>query len=438
MNILEKLITELKGLCGAFVDPREHSPNLKYSLRDIVLSAFSVFFTQSPSFLEYQKQLERQYSSSNAQTLFGIEKIPSDNQIRNVLDSTPAATLNPALESTFERLRCSEAFQPFQVFGNRILIALDGTQHHSSSDISCPACNSKTAKNGKTTYFHSFIGASLCAPNHNQVLSLPPEFITPQDGHDKQDCENAAAKRWLEQHGERYAQENAIILGDDLYARQPVCEVILEKKLDFILVCKPDSHKALYDFIGNAPMQSVEFREKTGPNRGRITRLSFINQVPLNGNEDTVLVNWVSIEESDRNGKKGYKGAFVTSLEITGETVAQIVQAGRARWKVENETFNILKNNGYHLEHNFGHGKENLCNLFASLNLLAFNFHTLCNLLDEQYQTIQEKMGRRQTFFDELKVLAKYVLFSSWTELFDHILDSFKPKARAKPKVQMP
>ena len=189
-------------------------------------------------------------------------------------------------------------------------------------------------------------------------------------------------------------------------------------------------------------MQSVEFREKTGPNRGRITRLRFINQVLLNGNEDALLVNWVAIEETDRNGKKGYTGAFVTSLEITVENVLQIIQAGRARWKVENETFNILKNNGYHLEHNFGHGKENLCNLFVCLNLLAFNFHTLCNLLDEQYQTIQEKMGRRQTFFDELKVLTKYTLFSSWTQLFDHILDSFKPKAkpraRASPSPQQP
>ena len=293
-------------------------------------------------------------------------------------------------------------------------------------------------KNTETTYSHSFIGASLCAPNHNQVLSLPPEFITPQDGQDKQDCENVAAKRWLEQHGQTYTKEKAIILGDDLYATQPVCESILKQKLDFILVCKSDSHKVLYDFIANAPMQSVEIREKTGPNRGRLTRLRFINQVPLNGNEDALLVNWVGIEETDRNGKKGYMGAFVTSLEITVDNVAYIVQAGRARWKIENETFNILKNNGYHLEHNFGHGKKNLCNLFASLNLLAFNFHTLCNLLDEQYQSIQEKMGRRQTFFDELKVLTKYTLFSSWTELFEHILRSFKPKARGKPKGQKP
>lgn len=438
MSILDLLIRELKGLCGDFIDPRGDSPNLKYSLQDMLLSAFSLFFTQSPSFLEYQKQMERQYASSNAQTLFGIGKIPSDNQIRNVLDHTPSATVVPAFQSCFERLRGSDAFKHFQVFENRILIALDGTQHHSSRDISCPACNSKTHKNAETTYFHSFVGASLCAPNHNQVLSLPPEFITPQDGQDKQDCENTAAKRWLEQHGQTYAKEKAIILGDDLYATQPVCEAILKQKLDFIFVCKSDSHKVLNDFIAKAPMETVQVREKAGPNRGQITRLRFINNVPLNGNKDALLVNWVGIEVTDRTGKKGYSGAFITSLEITAANAAEIAQAGRARWKVENETFNTLKNNGYHLEHNFGHGKQNLCNLFASLNLLAFNFHTICNLLDEQYQSIQEKMGRRQTFFEELRILTKYVLFSSWTELFDHILDSFKPRSRGKPKAQRP
>lgn len=434
MGILESLITELKGLFGCFTDPRSQSPNLKYSIVDIVLSAFALFFTQSPSFLEYQRQMERQYASSNAQTLFGVEQIPSDNHIRDVLDHTPASTLFPGFKSHFERLRASPAFEKFQVLGKRILIALDGTQHHSSSDISCTSCNTRTSRSGETVYSHSFVAASLCAPGHNEVLSLPPEFITPQDGHNKQDCENTASKRWLEQYGADYDAENAIILGDDLYARQPVCTAILEQNLDFILVCKEDSHKVLYDFISEVDMETVEIKAKTGPNRGQITRLRFINQVPLNGNKDTLLVNWIGIEVSHRDGKKGYQGAFVTSIAVTANNVAELAQAGRARWKIENETFNTLKNNGYHLEHNFGHGKQNLCNLFATMNLLAFNSHTLCNLLDQQYQTIQQKLSRRETFFEELRTLTKYVLFPSWTSLFDTMLDSLKPRGRPSSK----
>jgi hypothetical protein len=434
MSILESLITELKGLFSQFTDPRSHSPNLKYSIIDIVLSAFALFFTQSPSFLEYQRQMERQYASSNAQTLFGIWQIPSDNHIRDILDHTPARHLFPAFKSHFERLRASLAFKKFQVLGKRILIALDGTQHHSSNEISCSSCNSRKSAHGEIVYSHSFVAASLCAPGHNEVLSLPPEFITPQDGHNKQDCENTASKRWLQQHGKDYAAENAIVLGDDLYASLPLCTAILEQKLDFILVCKADSHKILYDFISNAPMETVEVKEKTGPNRGQVTRLRFINQVPLNGNTDTLLVNWIGIEVTHRDGKKGYQGAFVTSIEVTADNVTELAQAGRARWKIENETFNTLKNNGYHLEHNLGHGRKNLCNLFATLNLLAFNCHTLCNLLDQQYQTIQQKLSRRETFFEELRTLTKYVLFSSWTSLFDTMLDSLKPRGRPPSK----
>jgi Transposase DDE domain len=434
MSILDILIRELQGLCSRFIDPRGHSPNLKYSMQDIVLAAFSVFFMQAPSFLDYQKQLERRHGSSNAQSLFGLEEIPTDNHIRHILDHTPESTLFPEFQATYERLRASDAFKDFQVFEEHILIALDGTQHHSSSEISCPGCNSRTRRNGETTYYHSFIGASLCAPGNNHVLSLPPEFITPQDGHDKQDCENAAAKRWLDQHGAYYAAEKAIILGDDLYATQPLCEAILAKNLDFILVCKEKSHKLLYDFISGLAMETVEIKEKSGKNRGQVTRLRFINNVPLNGNKDTLPVNWIGIEVTDKNGKTGYHGAFVTNIEITTDTAASMAEAGRARWKIENETFNTLKNNGYHLEHNFGHGKQHLCNLFATLNLLAFNFHTLADLLDDKYRTIQEKLKRRKGFFEEIRTLTKYVLFPSWAALFDEMLDSFKPRDKPRKK----
>jgi hypothetical protein len=434
MSILDTLIAEFKGLCGRFTDPRSCSPNLQYSIQDIALAAFSLFFTQSPSFLEYQRQLERRHGLSNLQTLFGLEKIPTDNQIRNVLDHTPETTLFPEFQANFERLRASDRFKDFQVLEERILIALDGTQHHSSTDISCPGCNTRTSRNGESRYYHSFIGASLCAPKNNHVLSLQPEFITPQDGHAKQDCENAAAKRWLEQYGADYATEKAIILGDDLYATQPLCEVILGRNLDFILVCQQDSHKALYDFISGVEMETVELKEKSGKNRGQVTRLRFINNVPLNGNKDTLSVNWIGVEVTDRNGNNGYQGAFVTNIEVTAETVASLAEAGRARWKIENETFNTLKNNGYHLEHNFGHGKQHLCNLFATMNLLAFNFHTLADLLDEQYKSIHEKLKCRKGFFEEIRTLTKYFIFTSWSALLDEMLDSFKPRDTPRQK----
>ena len=96
--------------------------------------------------------------------------------------------------------------------------------------------------------------------------------------------------------------------------------------------------------------------------------------------------------------------------------MAEIVAAGRARWKVENENNNTLKTKGYHLTHNFGHGKQHLSALLASLNLLAFLFHTLLDLLDSSYQRIRRFLPRK-TFFDDLRALTRYLCFQNWQAL---------------------
>jgi hypothetical protein len=95
------------------------------------------------------------------------------------------------------------------------------------------------------------------------------------------------------------------------------------------------------------------------------------------------MVDWIGLAISDAKGKITYDGAFLTSLRLTRENVVEIAACVRARWKIENESFNVLKNNGYHLEHNFGHGKENLAMMFVAMNLLAFAFHTVCDCMDQ-------------------------------------------------------
>ncbi len=173
MSILENLIGRLKGLCRGLVDPRIASPNLQYPIVDVGLSAFSLFFTQSPSFLSYQRHLERSHGTSNAQSLFGVEKIPTDNQIRKLLDETPADHFFPLFRDGFETFSRHPGFEQFKVMGNRILIPLDATQTHSSHKISCPSCTVKhfekkpkkgslESVEGVEHYSHSFVGACLC------------------------------------------------------------------------------------------------------------------------------------------------------------------------------------------------------------------------------------------------------------------------------------
>jgi hypothetical protein len=245
----------------------------------------------------------------------------------------------------------------------------------------------------------------------------------PQDGHEKQDCEIQAGKRWVERHGDFYAKRGVTLLGDDLYSRQPFCQAIRDKHFHFILVCKPDSHPDLYQTVAflaaNQVLESKVVRRWVGK-YAEIATYRFANQVALNAEDGALRVNWceVTVVRED-SGEQTYKNAFITDFEISQTTVEAIVRDGRARWKIENENNNVLKTKGYHLEHNFGHGSQSLASVLLSLNLIAFLFHTVLDLVDEQYRAIRQKLVRRQTFFQDLEALLRYYTFETWDELLD-------------------
>ena len=410
------MVKWLRSTMAAFPDKRRGS-NCHYSIEDAALGAFSVFFTQSPSFLTFQTNMRKNKGQSNAQTLFGMDEIPSDNHIRNLMDEVPPSEVNPMYHYIFDGIKESGYLKAFRSYGNNLLCALDGTHFFSSNKIHCENCNSKKHKNGTTTYFHSAITPVLVAPGQKKVISLPPEFITPQDGNEKQDCENAAAKRWINQYAPVYRDLGIIILGDDLYCRQPICTLILDKGLHFILVCKPDSHKTLYQWVEELQamnaVETVVEKIRRG-NTHHIYTYRFVNQVPIRDGEKALEVNWCEMTITSAAGKRLYKNSFATDFTISKDNVKQIATDGRARWKIENENNNILKTKGYHLEHNFGHGKKHLSNLLLTLNLLAFLFHTALEMFDDTYRRIRQDLPTRKTFFDDIRALTRYICFESW------------------------
>jgi hypothetical protein len=197
-----------------------------------------------------------------------------------------------------------------------------------------------------------------------------PEFVVPQDGHQKQDCENAAAKRWLLQHGAKYSSLKVTVLGDDLYCHQPWCQLLLQQQFNFILTCLPTSHQTLYEHLEGVSVPTVVQKRWTGKVEETYT-YRYFNQLPLKVSEDALLVNWCELTVTRPDGKVVYKNSWATNHLITDKTVIAIVLAGRTRWKVENENNNTLKTKGYNLEHNFGHGKQHLASFLASLNILS-------------------------------------------------------------------
>jgi hypothetical protein len=421
---VEHLIGELREVCAGLPDQRKgprHDGD--YTMADIGLAAFSIFFMGSPSFLGHQRTLAEGHGRSNCQTLFGMSAIPSDNYIRAMLDGATPAEFDALFIKAIE---AAGPLTPFQCLDGRMLIALDGTEHFCSRKITCQQCSTRRRSDGGTEYFHAFLAASLVAPGHKQVLPLPPEFIAPQDGAEKQDCERNAAKRWLARHGASFARLRPVYLGDDLFACQPVAEAITAAGGDFLLTAKPSSHKALYDFMDGAVVEEHTVKQKAGSKR-LTYRYRWFEQAPLREGRDAMLVNWAGVTITDAKGKVTYDNAFVTSLPVTEGTVAEIVACARARWKVENEGFNVLKSNGYHLEHNFGHGKQNLAKLFAAMNLLAFAIHTVCDCLEQAWIDARTAKRARKRFFEHIRTITAYLVFPDWQTLMQTLIASKPP-----------
>ena len=415
--VLDSLMVGMQALCATLHDRRK-GENTVYAMADIGMAAFSTFFMQSPSFLARQTALQRGRGTSNCQTLFAMERIPTDNHIRTILDPVEPETLFAMFDATLAAIEKGGGLAPFQRLGGHVLIALDGTEYFCSQKLNCPNCSSRARANGRTEHFHAMVSAALVAPGHERALPLEPEFVVPQDGAEKQDCESRATLRWLAKHGPKYARLKPIYLGDDLSSRQPVCAAIKAQEAHFLLTAKPSSHKALYDFLDGAEIPRMERRVKQGA-RFVTHRYRWLEAVPLRDGKDALIVNWLEIEIVDASGKVSYRNSFVTDLAVNEANVAELAACGRARWKIENESFNTLKTKGYNLEHNFGHGQQNLAAVLATMNLIAFAIHTVADLVDQRWKAARAAIGSRKRFFEDLRAITTYLVFGDWTTLVE-------------------
>jgi hypothetical protein len=436
MKLIDSLVSGLKATCAEFPDSRiGRTGNI--ATADFGLSAFAMFFMQSVSFLAFQRRLENARNKSNCQSLFGIGKIPSDNYIRNKLDEADPALLKPCFEQVERLLQEPKMREKFSCLGGRTLAAVDGTEYFCSQNLKCPNCSTRKRSNGAVESFHVMLTAVIVAPGHASVVPLYPEFIAPQDGAKKQDCERNAFRRWYTANGDRLRPLKMVYLGDDLYACQPTIAMLRAAGDDFIFTAKPTSHTFLYDFIDGAEPEVFEKVVRRGK-RSETHRYKWFSDVPISGAKDATLVNWVCMETIDKTGKTKSTKAFVTSLQVTRDNVSEIVAAGRTRWKIENETFNVMKNNGYELEHNFGHGKKFLAAMLAALNLLAFAWHNVLDVLGSSWKAAREAVGKRTTFFQEMLTLTKFVVFPSWDILFDAIVTADIPPELLQPHLLQP
>ncbi len=436
------LIDEISVAFQSFPDERKPGNNRKCSVSDAACSAFSVFFTQSPSFLSFQRTLERNTGRSNVHSLFGIHHVPTDVQIRNILDPISPGHVAPLIGRVGEVLWEQNCLADYRVLNGTFLLALDGTDTFSSeSGIHCPACHVTRHSDGRVQHRHIAVTPALVAPGISRVIPLPPEFVVQSDGPGKQDCEIRAASRWIDLWGARYAPRGITLLGDDLYAHQPFCQKATEAGFHFLFTCKLSSHPTIAEWVDDfertrtlGTFETVIERSQGKPKGKRIPKVirerwafRFLETVPLRDTDDAMTANWLELTVTDLEaGTRLYHNSWITTHPLSPDSLVALALSGRARWKIENETIQTLKLGGYHLEHNFGHGKRHLSNLLASLNILAFLLHTALELLDARYRTLRFRYGSRVSFFQELTTLLNWFLFDNW----DHVIAVMFAKLR--------
>lgn len=401
-------------------DPRKG--NVDYSLHDCFMSAFAMMFFQDPSLLEFQRRLQDRMNLNNLKTLFHIDSIPKDTQLRDVLDGCQTDPIEKIFSDFFSHLQRGKQLEAYRFYQGMYLMPVDGSEYFSSEKISCPSCLVKEAKKGQMRYHHQIVQAVIAHPEKKQLIPLAPEPIQNTDGTNKQDCEINAAKRIVKKIRKAHCKLKIIFVGDDLYSKQPFIDELKKAKMSFILVAKPSDHKILNEWFTELKQMGETSSLKYTDIKDREHLYEWINEIPLNGTKNAHNVNYFQYSLMVK-GKRTYRNSWVSDIPISKDNVKDLVRGGRCRWKIENEGFNTLKNQGYHIEHNFGHGKKNLSMVFFLLNLVAFFTHQILELSDLLYQKCRSKFSARKEYRNQLRCTFRILLFNSWEQMLWFIIN---------------
>jgi len=388
------------------------------SMSDALMSAFAVFSLKDPSLLVFDARRH----DENLKRLYGIQHLPCDTQMREILDPLDPDLLRPCFSDVFAQAQRGNVLKPFRFLEGAYLLAIDGTGYFSSQHIHCENCLQKVSKRtGTVTYHHQMLGAVLVHPEHREVIPLAVEPIEKQDGQNKNDCERNAAKRLLQKIRQDHSHLKLIVIEDGLAANAPHLAELKRHKMHFLLVAKPGDHAYLFDQVIKA------FEEDRVPTMNwRVgeteCQVAFLNKVPLNEANQDLLVNFLQYAECDAEGRQKKLFTWITDLPIRRRVVPLLVRGGRCRWKIENETFNTLKNQGYHFEHNYGHGHQHLSVVFAMLMMLAFLVDQLQQLCNPAFRAAWQRIGSKRLLWDNVRSHFRHFQFHSMQQLYEVIV----------------
>lgn len=406
-----------------FEKVRDHrAANVQISLTDALMSAFAMFSLKDPSLLAFD---ERRAKDGNLKRIYNLESIPSDTQMRTILDDVEPEEVKPLFKDVFRQAQRGKVLEAFVFMEGYYLLSVDGTGYFSSKKIHCESCLEKThQKTGEVTYHHQMLGAAIVHPDLKAVIPLAPEPIIKQDGETKNDCERNAAKRFFDQLRKDHPHLRLIVTEDSLSPNAPNIRALEGHDLRYILRAKEGDHAFLFEKVAEAH-RAGQTTEVDIHGVGVKHRFRFLNQVPLNKSNPDLLVNFIEYWQIE-DDEITQHFTWVTDFTVTPENVYRLMRGGRTYWKIENETFNTLKNQGYHFEHNFGHGKNHLSVVFALLMMLAFLVDQIQQLACRLFQAVLGKEGSRKRLWEHMRALFYVIDFASMEDIYKALLYGYK------------
>lgn len=410
--------------------PDAISSTTKFSLSDCLMSGLAMFGMKYPSLLQFDDAAHNdEIVRHNLKMLYGIAQAPCDTYFRERLDPLDSEHLQRATNRVIAQLQRGKLLEAYRFYQDSYLVPIDGTSYFSSPEIHCASCCEKHHKDGSVTYYHQMLSAVLAHPFHRTVFPLIEEPIVKQDGQSKNDCEHNALKRLLVNLRRAHPHLEMIVTLDGLYADGPIIRLLHELNYRFIITAKETDLSYLFEFYKAAKKASLEKIDTKGKIK-LAQHYEWVNRLPLNDTHPDLEVNLLTYCEK---GKKEQRFSWITDLPLGNSSVERIMKGGRARWRIENETFNTLKNQGYQFEHNFGHGNQNLSMVLAKLMFLAFLLDQVQEYACKYFKAAFVKYKRRTYLWDKLRGCFLHYFFDDWEEMYSAILEGFRPGAlRAK------
>jgi hypothetical protein len=364
------------------------------TLADALMSGLALFSLKDSSLLAF----EARRTDRAIKNIYHIESIPSDTNMRQTLDDVDYTTLYPIFKKVLAKVQRGKGLEDMTFYEGHYLISNDGTGYFSSESVHCDECMVKNRRDGSTEYHHSFLGSVIVHPDRKVVIPLAPEPIKNTDGNLKNDCEQNASKRLLERFRRNHPHMKAIVVEDALASNAPHIKELGKYNLRYIIGIKPGSHSFLYSLLNETKTEKHEFTDDKDIHH----RFHFLNNVSLNESHPDIRVNVIEYWETNPEGKTQHF-AWVTDIRITKDNIHTLMRGARARWKIENETFNTLKNQGYQFEHNFGHGHNNLSTVFALLMMLAFLIDQVQQKMCAVFQAAWETAGNKRALWERIR-----------------------------------